>query len=230
MDQDTLYGLTFYPDLTPTLTFSNSSPLANQTINIIARIDNTLGGPQGTNLKDVNVKIYVDNNPTPIDSRNVNVSAGSNTTFTVPFSRPAGTYTIKVVVDEDNIKIERNDSNNNHTESVTFSNPGVAYLRGDVNNNGVITSADIISLVNYVFKGGTPPLPCSNSGDVNNNGAITSADVISLVNHVFKGAPAPSPPTGICDGSPLKMYSGEYSYSYVLNYIKQASSTTKSVV
>lgn len=72
-------------------------------------------------------------------------------------------------------------------------------LTGDVNVNGTITSADIINLVNYVFKGGPPPLPCVAAGDVNCNGAVTSADIINLVNYVFKGGPPP------CDGctSPL---------------------------
>jgi parallel beta-helix repeat protein len=64
------------------------------------------------------------------------------------------------------------------------------YQCGDVNNNGAITSADIIYLVNYVFKGGPAPNPLW-TADVNNNGAITSADIIYLVNYVFKGGPAP---------------------------------------
>ena len=64
-------------------------------------------------------------------------------------------------------------------------------LSGDVNNNGTITSADIIYLVNYVFKGGAAPLPCAANGDVNCSGTITSADIIYLVNYVFKGGAAP---------------------------------------
>jgi len=62
---------------------------------------------------------------------------------------------------------------------------------GDVNVDGVITSADIIALVNYVFKGGPAPLPCEASGDVNCNGSVTSADIIYLVGYVFKGGAAP---------------------------------------
>jgi photosystem II stability/assembly factor-like uncharacterized protein len=70
---------------------------------------------------------------------------------------------------------------------------------GDVNIDGVITSADIISLVNFVFKGGLAPKPCMAAGDANCSGAVTSADIIYMVNHVFKGSAAP------CDGctSPL---------------------------
>jgi hypothetical protein len=62
---------------------------------------------------------------------------------------------------------------------------------GDVNVSGTITSADVITLVNYVFKGGADPLPCAASGDVNCSGTVTSADIIYLVGFVFKGGPAP---------------------------------------
>lgn len=62
---------------------------------------------------------------------------------------------------------------------------------GDVNASGTITSADIIAMVNYVFKGGAAPLPCAANGDVNCNGSVTSADVIALVNFVFKGGAKP---------------------------------------
>ena len=63
--------------------------------------------------------------------------------------------------------------------------------RGDANDNGTITSSDIIYIVNYVFKIGPPPIPTEEVGDVDCTGAITSADVIYLVSFVFKGGPAP---------------------------------------
>jgi len=62
---------------------------------------------------------------------------------------------------------------------------------GDANNDGVHTSADIIYLVNYVFKGGPAPLPVAQVGNVNCDLQITSADIIYMVNFVFKGGPAP---------------------------------------
>ena len=63
--------------------------------------------------------------------------------------------------------------------------------RGDVNQSGNITSADIIYTVNYVFKGGPAPLPAATEGDVNCDGIVTSADIIFLVNYVFKGGAPP---------------------------------------
>jgi hypothetical protein len=74
------------------------------------------------------------------------------------------------------------------------TNPNQALyvaMTGDVNTNGSITSADIIYLVNYVFKGGALPMPCIPSGDVNCSGTVTSADIIYLVNYVFKGGTLP---------------------------------------
>jgi hypothetical protein len=69
--------------------------------------------------------------------------------------------------------------------------PQIGGTCGDVNGNGGITSADIIYLVNYVFKGGSAPTP-SWTGDANGDGQVTSADIIYLVNYVFKGGPAPN--------------------------------------
>ena len=62
---------------------------------------------------------------------------------------------------------------------------------GDVNVDGTLTSADIISLVNFVFKGQGASLPCEAAGDVNCSGTVTFADIIYLVNHVFKAQAAP---------------------------------------
>ena len=64
-------------------------------------------------------------------------------------------------------------------------------LSGDADMSGGMTSSDIILLVNYVFKSGSPPRPCSATGDVNCDLSVNSADVIGMVNHVFKGGPEP---------------------------------------
>jgi len=64
-------------------------------------------------------------------------------------------------------------------------------IAGDVDVSTSITSADIIYLVNFVFKGGAVPLPCEANGDVNCSGSVTSGDIIYLVNFVFKGDAAP---------------------------------------
>jgi hypothetical protein len=65
---------------------------------------------------------------------------------------------------------------------------------GDINADGNYSSSDIILLVNYVFKGGTPPDPAA-LGDFNCSGAVQSSDIIGLVNFIFKGGARP------CSGS-----------------------------
>ena len=80
-------------------------------------------------------------------------------------------------------------------ESCQSENVCLVTQTGDVNESGTLTSADIIFLVNFVFKGQAPPEPCEAAGDVNCSGSVTSADIIFMVNHVFKGQ---APPCDVC--------------------------------
>jgi hypothetical protein len=64
-------------------------------------------------------------------------------------------------------------------------------VTGDLDLNGLLQSADIIKMVNYVFKSGAVPTPCEGIGDANCDGAVQSADIIRLVNYVFKGGVSP---------------------------------------
>jgi len=66
----------------------------------------------------------------------------------------------------------------------------VQFIRGDVNGDGIINSADVVYLINYLFKGGPPPEPLE-AGDVNCDGVVNSADVVYLINYLFKGGPPP---------------------------------------
>ncbi len=68
--------------------------------------------------------------------------------------------------------------------------PQEVSMCGDLDDSGTVNSADIIRLVNYVFKGGPAPDPLW-TADTNMDGKITSADIIKLVNYVFKGGEAP---------------------------------------
>lgn len=69
--------------------------------------------------------------------------------------------------------------------------PWIVDLTGDVNNDRIVSAADIIVLINYVFKSAQPPYPHGASGDVNCSGEDTSADIIGLVNYIFKGGVVP---------------------------------------
>jgi len=72
-------------------------------------------------------------------------------------------------------------------------------LFGDVDGGGTISPADIIYLVNLIFRLGPDPIPCLAAGDVDCSGGMSSADIITLVNSIFK---AGAPPCNTCT-SPL---------------------------
>jgi len=75
--------------------------------------------------------------------------------------------------------------------STTYEYSVLTTLRGDVNKDAKRNLADIIFLVNYVFKGGPTPDP-KELGDVNcSGGSPILPDVIYMVNYVFKGGKAP---------------------------------------
>ena len=63
--------------------------------------------------------------------------------------------------------------------------------RGDPNADFKINVTDVIYLINYLFKGGPPPVPGLFSADVNCDSLRNVTDVIYLVNYLFKGGPKP---------------------------------------
>jgi len=65
------------------------------------------------------------------------------------------------------------------------------YTRGDVNSDWKLNVSDIIYLINYLFKGGPPPVGGLMIGDVNCDGKVTVSDVVYLINYLFKGGPPP---------------------------------------
>jgi len=70
---------------------------------------------------------------------------------------------------------------------------------GNINEDTVVNSSDIIKAVNFVFKSGPVPIPCEGAADVNCSGTITSADIIYLVFYVFKSG---DPPCDVCPMMP----------------------------
>ncbi len=66
--------------------------------------------------------------------------------------------------------------------------------RGDVNADKIIDIADIIYLINYLYKSGPEPTcsPIASCGDANHDTLVDIADVIYLINYLFKSGPSPS--------------------------------------
>jgi len=64
------------------------------------------------------------------------------------------------------------------------------YLPGDVILDGNVDTADIVYLINYLFRGGWGILP-EWTGDVNEDGEANLVDVVYLINYLFKNGPEP---------------------------------------
>lgn len=64
-------------------------------------------------------------------------------------------------------------------------------LCGDCTCDRKIDLADVIFLLNYLFKEGSPPCPLC-IGDANCDGVVDLGDVVYLLNYLFRGGPAPT--------------------------------------
>lgn len=64
------------------------------------------------------------------------------------------------------------------------------FVRGDANGDGVINVADIVYLVNFLYRGGDPPVPME-AGDANCDAIVNVADVVYLVNYLYRGGDPP---------------------------------------
>jgi hypothetical protein len=65
------------------------------------------------------------------------------------------------------------------------TSPAFAIL-GDVNGDGNVTVGDVVFLVNYLFKGGVPPV-VRNDADVDNCPGITIGDAVQISCYLFQG-------------------------------------------
>jgi len=63
-------------------------------------------------------------------------------------------------------------------------------LPGDYDDNGEVNVADLVAMVDYIFKGGPEPVKM-NSGDVNADCVIIVDDLVYMVDYIFKGGPDP---------------------------------------
>lgn len=101
-----------------------------------------------------------------------------------------GNHIIEVVITDTTLLVRR-ESFGLMTTSTSWNVTTEAappYL-GDVNVDGIVSSADIIYIVNHVFKSGPAPQPVPETGDLTCDGDVTSADIIRLVGYVFKSGP-----------------------------------------
>ena len=65
------------------------------------------------------------------------------------------------------------------------------WTRGDANGDRTVDLSDAISILEYLFTGGEPPV-CLEQGDFNNDGSVDISDPIPILNWLFLGGPGPS--------------------------------------
>jgi hypothetical protein len=68
-------------------------------------------------------------------------------------------------------------------------------IPGDVNEDGIVNIGDVVLLVNFLYRGGSPPDSMDN-GDVNGDCIVDVGDVVYLVNYLYRNGPAPLPGCG----------------------------------
>jgi hypothetical protein len=61
---------------------------------------------------------------------------------------------------------------------------------GDVNGDWVVNVGDVVALVNYLYRGGSPP-ESLNEADVNGDCVVNVGDIVYLINYLYKNGPAP---------------------------------------
>jgi PKD repeat protein len=66
----------------------------------------------------------------------------------------------------------------------------IVYICGDVDHDGYVNLIDILSLIGYKYRGGSPPNPMV-SGDVNNDGSVDLLDILFLINYKFHDGTTP---------------------------------------
>lgn len=76
-------------------------------------------------------------------------------------------------------------------KSATFAVVPCPVKMGDVNEDGRLSTADVVHIVSYLFRGGAGFTPRPEVGDVDCSGENAVADVVYLVDYLFRGGPPP---------------------------------------
>lgn len=72
------------------------------------------------------------------------------------------------------------------------------FVRGDYSGDGELTIGDPVSVLDYLFTGGSPSV-CEDRADANDDGAVSLADAVFLLSYLFvPGASTPSAPYPQC--------------------------------
>ncbi len=70
-------------------------------------------------------------------------------------------------------------------------------LPGDASGDSLVTGADVVFLINYLFRNGVLPCVCE-AADCNGDCTINSGDIVYLIGYLFRSGPAPVPGCAHC--------------------------------
>ena len=78
-----------------------------------------------------------------------------------------------------------------YSDAYTTADTTTPVICGDANGDNIINVGDVVYLINYLFKGGNPPIPANCVGDCNGDGIVNVGDVVYIINYLFKGGTVP---------------------------------------
>ena len=82
--------------------------------------------------------------------------------------------------------------------AVPYTGTVVSFIRGDVTLDKQVLLGDAVAILEYLFRGATPPA-CLDRADVNDDGAVDLSDPIYILIYRLAGGnppPAPFPSSG----------------------------------
>jgi hypothetical protein len=84
-----------------------------------------------------------------------------------------------------------------------FPGPDEEVLRGDANNDGMVSVSDPTYIQNFLFEGGNTP-PCMTAADANDDGQVDNSDAVYLYEFLFLGGSNPPAPYPYCGSDPTQ--------------------------
>jgi hypothetical protein len=67
------------------------------------------------------------------------------------------------------------------------------FQSGDATGGGAVDAADVVYIINYLFKDDDPPDPLQ-SGDASCDGEVNASDIVWLISYLYKNGPPPCCP------------------------------------
>ncbi len=85
------------------------------------------------------------------------------------------------------------------------------FLRGDVNEDGIVDIADGVNMLDYMFLSGFTY--CVDANDIDDDGVVNVTDAVNLFGYLFTGSSAPAAPFTVCGPDPTPDTLGCESYA-----------------